>query len=110
MAAPNTFNTLSPGAQSTEIGVIFPKATMITVADFDKDLGEIDPSIFVQDELFGAFMVVNSVIQTYTVTVKLKTGVNKILTVPLWAWIPVQGLEIVAAGTSATLILVLAGQ
>lgn len=106
-----TSNTLSPSAQSTEIGVIFPKAYTILAADFDKDLGLIAPTVFVPNEVFGAFMVVDTTIQTYAVEIKLKTGVNVVLTVPNWAWIPVMGTEIVSAGTPvATAITVLAGQ
>lgn len=105
-----TSNTLAPQAQSNEIGVVFPKGHVIVAADFDKNLGEIFSALFKQNELWGAFMVTDSVIQIYTVSITLKSGIDVTIPTPPWTWIPLQGLKVVAAGTTATSILILAGQ
>ena len=105
-----TSNTLAPQAQSNEIGVVFPKGYTILAADFDKNLGEIFPSLFKKNELWGAFMVSDSVITVYTVVITLKSGIDVPLVVPPWTWIPVQGLKVVTAATTASSITILAGQ
>jgi hypothetical protein len=113
--AGNVTNTLSPDAQSANIGVIFTKGMTITAAQFDMDMGAVaavqsTPNLFIQNELFGAFMIVDAAITTYTIRILLRDGTSVLKTYPNWTWVPMIGQQIQAAGTSATLVSIVGGQ
>lgn len=120
MTRATTTNSVSPGAQSREIGVIFTKGMTITAAQFDLDMGAVADAqglvtpdgspLFVKDELFGAFMIVSPAVTTYTIRILLRDGTSVLKTYPNWTWIPMMGQQIQAAGTSATLVSIIAGQ
>ena len=106
---------LSPQSQSPDIGVIFQKGIPLTVAEFGLDLKAAAAQLgmtttFARDALFGLFMVTEAVSGIYNVNIEFKDGTSFVFPFPAWAWIPCVGQKILAAGTTATSIVVLAGQ
>lgn len=101
--------TIDPAALAKEIGISFTKASTVAAGDFDSYLNVVDPAIWARKEIFGAFLVLDTVGPLYDVEIELIDENIVTIIVPAGILLPLRGTRFLAS-TTATEILVLGGQ
>ena len=101
--------TIDPAALSKEIGISFTKVSTISSGQFDEYLNEVDASLWSYREVFGGFVVIDTVGSVFTVHLDNIDGIAMQLDVMAGLFVPLRGLRI-RADTTASAVTVFGGQ